>query len=181
LARASQPQSRAELARHRNRRRRFRHSFSEHERPNLDLGDERKPPGRRRRGQRQWRPELEGNQVNLTRCSFSACASIRRERERSRGPCFRTAQRPTKAAAKRLASPVPLKAHVGQLSQQRREHCARARGARCRTGHMPSLAKACPARYTEIQRKLSTCHLPKQLLAKRTERTWVMSRRESSG
>jgi hypothetical protein len=87
--RASQPQSRAELARHRNRRRWFRHSFSEHERPNLDLGHERKPPGRRRRGQRQWRPELEGNRVNLTRCSFSAYASARRERERGLGdPVF---------------------------------------------------------------------------------------------
>ena len=42
-----------------------------------------------------------------------------------------------------------------------------ARGARCRTGHIPSLAKACPARYTEIQRKLSSCHLPKHLLAKK--------------
>ena len=41
--RAGQPQSRDELARHRNRRRRFRHPFSKHERPNLDLGHEREP------------------------------------------------------------------------------------------------------------------------------------------
>jgi hypothetical protein len=90
--RASQPQSRAELARHRNRRLRFRHSFSEHERPNLDLGHERKPPGRRRRGQRQWRPELEGNRANLTRCSFGACTLIQRQRRaRSQRGRFRTA------------------------------------------------------------------------------------------
>ena len=59
-----------------------------------------------------------------------------------------------------VVGPIPLKAHLDQFSQEGREHCARARGARCRTGYMPSLAKACLARYTEIQRNFLLVTFP---------------------
>ena len=55
--RSGKPQSRDELARHRNRWR-LRHPVSKHERPSLDLGHERDQPGRRRPGQPQSRAEL---------------------------------------------------------------------------------------------------------------------------
>ena len=56
--RAGQPESRNQLARHRNRWRRFRHPVSKHQRPSLDLGHERDQPGRRRAGQPQSWGEL---------------------------------------------------------------------------------------------------------------------------
>ena len=62
--RTGQPQSRAELARHRNRRR-FRHPFSKHQRPSLDLGHEREQPDRRRAGQPQSRAELASGRAHL--------------------------------------------------------------------------------------------------------------------
>jgi hypothetical protein len=48
----------SELARHRNRRRWFRHPSSKHERPNLDLEDERDKHSPRRPCQHQSRAEL---------------------------------------------------------------------------------------------------------------------------
>jgi hypothetical protein len=58
---------RDDLARYRNRRRRFGHPASKHERPNLDLGDERKRDHRRRAHKRQSRIELACDRADLTR------------------------------------------------------------------------------------------------------------------
>ena len=59
-------QSRAELARHRNGRRRFRHPFSKHERPNHDLGNEWQYDSRRRPGRSQSWAELACDRADLT-------------------------------------------------------------------------------------------------------------------
>jgi hypothetical protein len=64
-AAGGQRPSRAELACHRDRRRRFRHPFSKHQWPNLDLGDGREYSDRRRGGQRQSRAELASGRLDL--------------------------------------------------------------------------------------------------------------------
>jgi hypothetical protein len=60
-------QSRDELARDRNGRRRLRHPSAKHQRPSLDLGDERIHHRRRRTRQPQSRAELACDRAELIR------------------------------------------------------------------------------------------------------------------